>query len=323
MLIAPYFWYKTNSFLSSILRPFSFLYRIIIGVRRCLYAIGIKKIKKFSVPIVVVGNITVGGSGKTPMVIWLANKLKKKGFYPGLVSRGYGGQENRFPRTVSTTSDPEKVGDEAVLLVMKTNCPMVVCRDRSAAVQKLLDNFCCDIVISDDGLQHYSLGRSIEIALLDHRGFGNERCLPAGPLREPISRLNVVNFIITKQLRSVEIYQLKNSKKKIRFDELQKLTVHAVAGIGNPEYFFQELKTLGARVITHSFPDHYFYRLEDFNFDDNYPIILTEKDAIKCKKFNNERLFCLSVDAVVHDQFQKDFFQHLKASVVSKTIESD
>ena len=323
MLIAPYFWYKTHSFLSNILRPFSFLYRIIIKARRYLYAMGIKKIKKFSVPVIVVGNITVGGSGKTPMVIWLANALKKKGFHPGLVSRGYRGQGNRLPHSVSATSDPKKVGDEAVLLAMKTQCPMVVCRNRSAAVQQLLHDFYCDIVISDDGLQHYALGRNIEIALLDNRSLGNKRCLPAGPLREPMSRLNMVHFIITKRLRSIEIYQLQNSEKKIYFDELENLTVHAVAGIGNPEYFFQELKILGAHVITHPFPDHYLYRLEDFNFDDDHPIILTEKDAIKCKQFNNERLFCLSVDAVIHDQFQQDFFQYLKTSIAGGEVRND
>ena len=306
-LTAPRFWYRPRSFLSDVLSPLSLFYRIGVAAHRCLYAVGVKKIQQFSVPVVVVGNVTVGGSGKTPLVIWLANELKKGGFYPGLVSRGYGGQINRFPQVVTANSNPRKVGDEAVLLAIKTRSPIAVCRDRSAAVHQLVKNFRCDIVISDDGLQHYALGRAVEIVLIDDRGLGNERCLPAGPLREPISRLKTVDFVVTKKLRPIEIYQLENSKRKISFKELKNLTVHAVAGVGNPENFFQQLKLLGANVIEHSFPDHYFFQAKDFYFSDSYPIILTEKDAVKCKSFNNKYLFCLSVDAIVSNQFQQSF----------------
>ncbi|AML49162.1 tetraacyldisaccharide 4'-kinase [Coxiella burnetii] len=323
MLKAPRFWYQPRSLLGGILSPFSFLYQIIVRIRRGLYAVGLKKISKFPVPIVIVGNITVGGSGKTPFVIWLANELKNRGFRPGVVSRGYGGKANRFPQTVTENSDPLQVGDEAVLLMKKIDCPMVVCRDRGAAVKHLLRNFQCDVVIGDDGLQHYSLGRDLEIALIDDRHLGNGRCLPAGPLREPKSRLNMVDFVVPKQLRPNEIYQLKNPAKKIDFNELKELTVHAVAGIGNPGYFFKQLETLGANVIAHPFRDHYFYRSEDFNFDDDHLIILTEKDAIKCKQFDDERLFCFSVDAVVPDQFQNDFFRLISNIILRKQAQRE
>ncbi|MFW0072685.1 MAG: tetraacyldisaccharide 4'-kinase [Coxiella-like endosymbiont] len=316
MPMAPYFWYRpTRSFLSYALNPFAFLYRGIVAIRRWLYRVGIKKINKFPALVIVVGNITVGGSGKTPFVIWLANRLKNCGFNPGMVSRGYGGKRGKSPVTVTVDSEPRVVGDEALLLVMKTSCPMVVCSNRSAAVTQLLRDYHCDIVISDDGLQHYTMGRDIEIIILDSdHQLGNECCLPAGPLREPKSRLRTVNFVIEKQLWPLKIYQLHNPEKEISLNELKGKTVHAIAGLGNPQSFFRQLELLGACVIAHPLPDHYVYQAKDFNFDDDKLIIMSEKDAIKCKFINNERLFCLSVNLVVPYQFQQEFFQVLSLS---------
>ncbi|QTS84076.1 Tetraacyldisaccharide 4'-kinase [Coxiella endosymbiont of Amblyomma nuttalli] len=311
--MAPRFWYRPfHSFFSYVLNPLAFLYRGIIAIRRWMYQVGIKKTNQFSVPIVVVGNITVGGSGKTPFVIWLVNRLKNCGFNPGVVSRGYGGKRGKSPVSVTVGSDPRVVGDEALLLVIKTNCPMVVSANRSAAVTQLLRDYHCDVVISDDGLQHYAMGRDIEVIILDPNcRLGNEYCLPAGPLREPKSRLKTVNFVVEKQLWPLEIYQLNNPEKKISLNALKGRTVHAIAGLGNPKSFFYQLELLGAYVIAHPFPDHYVYQAKDFNFNDKKLIIMSEKDAIKCRFINNARLFCLSVDLVVPDQFQQEFFKIL------------
>lgn len=319
-IMAPRFWYRRplHPFLSYALNPLAFLYRGILAIRRWLYQVGIKKTNQFPALIIVVGNITVGGSGKTPFVIWLANQLKNCGFNPGIVSRGYSGERRKSPVAVTVDSDPRVVGDEALLLVIKTSCPMVVSSNRSAAVTQLLRDYHCDIVISDDGLQHYAMGRDIEIIVLDpDRQLGNECCLPAGPLREPKSRLRTVNFVVEKQLWPLEIYQLNNPEKKISLNELKGKTVHAVAGLGNPQSFFRQIELLGARVIAHPFPDHYAYQAKDFNFDDEKLIIMSEKDAIKCKLINNEHLFCLSVDLAVPDQFQQEFFEALRSVICS------
>lgn len=320
MITAPQFWYQPRSWISRLLIPFSLLYRLAVTLRRSAYALGLKKNRQFSTLIIVIGNITVGGSGKTPLAIWLVNYLKKQGFQPGLVSRGYGGKTKNRPQVVTPNSNPRVVGDEAILLA-RTGCPMVVSVNRPAAIEHLLKNFSCNIVISDDGLQHYSLSRDIEIAVIDSdRQFGNGLCLPAGPLREPKSRLNTVDFFVAKQLCPVKIYQLKNPEKKINFEELQGKTIHAVAGLGNPQSFFHQLELLGAKVIKHAFPDHYFYQKKDFQFRDDKIILMTEKDAVKCKQFNNERLFCLSVALEVPEKFSRDFSQHLESKIRSKHL---
>ena len=321
MITAPQFWYQSRSWISYFLIPFSLLYQITVILRRIVYIFGIKKIQQFPVPIIVIGNVTVGGNGKTPLAICLANQLKKRGFQPGFISRGYGGKiKDGLLRVVTPNSDPFLVGDEAILLV-RTGCPVVVGVDRPAAIEYLLKNFSCNIIISDDGLQNYSLSRDIEIVVIDSdRQFGNGLCMPAGPLREPKSRLNTVDFLIVKQLRPVEIYQLNNPEKKINFEKLQGKTIHAVAGLGNPKSFFCQLELLGAKVIKHAFPDHYFYQKKDFQFEDDKIILMTEKDAVKCKEFNNERLFCLSVTLEMPEQFLQSFFQQLEIKIGSKRL---
>ncbi|WP_264435396.1 tetraacyldisaccharide 4'-kinase [Coxiella endosymbiont of Dermacentor marginatus] len=320
MIIAPQFWYQSRSWISQFLIPFSLLYQLAVIFRRTIYTIGLKKIRQFSVPIIVIGNVTVGGSGKTPLAIWLVNQLKKQGFRPGIVSRGYGGKNKDRLQIVTPNSDPHLVGDEAILLA-RTGFPMVVGVNRPDAIEYLLKNFNCNIIISDDGLQHYSLSRDIEIAVIDSdRQFGNGLCMPAGPLREPKSRLNSVDFLVVKQLYPVEIYQLNNPEKKINFEELHGKTIHAVAGLGNPQNFFYQLELLGAKVIKHAFPDHYFYQKKDFQFEDDKIILMTEKDAVKCKEFDDKRLFCLSVSLEVPEQFLKSFFQQVEIKIGLKYL---
>jgi tetraacyldisaccharide 4'-kinase len=305
-------WYQKNV-LAYGLWPFSGLYRAVMAIRRWLYRSGIKKTVRFPAPVIVVGNITVGGAGKTPLVIYLANQLQQNGWRPGIVSRGYGGTA-RSPQIVTQNSDPRLVGDEAVLIVQKAACPVVVGRDRPAAVAVLLREHDCDIVISDDGLQHLALARDMEIAVFDgERRLGNGFCLPAGPLREPRRRLKTVDFIIGNgsagegewlmTLSPKTIYQLMQPSRHLTFADIQGKTVHAVAGIGHPTRFFNTLKQLGCEVIPHPFPDHYDFQKQDLVFNDDKMVIMTEKDAVKCRAFADSKLWCLSVDAELSPQF--------------------
>ncbi len=298
-----------------LLSPFSLLYRIIIYFRRLLFRLGLKKTTYFPVPLIVVGNITVGGNGKTPLVIALVEFLKTQGFKPGLVSRGYKGKAPSWPQVVEPDNHPEWYGDEPVMLVKKTDCPMVVGPDRVAAVKALLEKYDCDVVISDDGLQHYAMGRDIEIAVIDgERRFGNGFCLPAGPLREPQTRLRGVDFTVcngnsvykdeySMQLVAGDFYQLINPKNN---NFVTEKTVHAVAGIGYPKRFFQQVVAMGYTVVEHPFPDHHDYTVADFDFLKDDIVIMTEKDAVKCLSFADERFWCLPVKAVVSDVFLKE-----------------
>lgn len=316
-------WYTKNIF-SYCLLPFSFCYRLIISIRRYLYQCGLKKIHHFKIPIIVVGNITVGGTGKTPLVIWLAKFLQQQGFIPGIVSRGYGGKASHYPFHVKDTSDPKIVGDEAVLLARYTQCPIVIDPNRVAAVKKLLSDTGCNIIISDDGLQHYALGRDIEIAVVDgERYFGNGFCLPAGPLREPVKRLEEVDLVIVNGKNCLNknnlnlipevFYQVLNPSITISIAELKNKTLHAVAGIGNPSRFFQTLRALGLTVIEHPFPDHYCFKKTDFNFlKENEWVAMTEKDAVKCEAFADKRFWCLRVKPEVSNEFIQQLTNKIK-----------
>lgn len=308
-------WYQKN-FLSYLLWPFSAVYQGFVAFRHCLYRWGVKKTTYFPVPVIVVGNLTVGGVGKTPLVISLANALKQQGWRPGLVSRGYGGSAIRSPQAVQANSDPRLIGDEAVLIVQKTACPLVVCKKRVKAVARLLQNNNCNIVISDDGLQHLALGRQIEIAVIDgERRFGNGFCLPAGPLREPIQRLKTVDLKITNGVAEAgewsmhlvpgEIYQLMNPSRRLTVDDWAGKTIHAVAGIGHPQRFFNTLENLGLKIRAHPFPDHYFFQKSDLDFGQNTIVVMTEKDAIKCHTLIDERHWCLPVHAKLSPEIPK------------------
>ncbi|MEM7019556.1 MAG: tetraacyldisaccharide 4'-kinase, partial [Pseudomonadota bacterium] len=242
-------WYRNTLHPIAIaLLPVSWLFRAMVYTRYQLYRRGWFKSIKTPVPVIVVGNISVGGAGKTPLVIWLAKLLKHHGFSPGIVSRGYGGATTEMPRIVKADSNPAETGDEPVLIAQHTNCPVVVFRKRPLAINTLLTQFECDVVLSDDGMQHYPMARDIEIAVIDsQRGLGNQQCLPAGPLREPPARLQQVDFIVSKEGKTEgftmqyvpgELTNLKNASNRKPLDEFQGKTVHAVAGIGNPQGFF-------------------------------------------------------------------------------------
>jgi len=310
-------WYRSSlTWLTILLLPLSWLFRAIVALRYFLYRCKIKKSTSFDVPVIVVGNLTVGGTGKTPFVIWLAHQLQEKNFRPGIVTRGVGGQKQLLPYWVDAAADPALVGDEAVLLARHAQCPVVVCIDRVAAVNELLSKTQCNIVISDDGLQHYRLGRVMEIIMQDGaRKFGNGQLLPAGPLREPLERLKRANFIVvqgdknqaafTMQLQGDELYSLKHHMQKMPLENFHYQTVHAIAGIGNPERFFAALRQKNLTVIPHVFPDHYLYQRENIYFNDNFPVIMTEKDAVKCFEFAGEEHWYLPVRADVTPQLME------------------
>ena len=302
------YWYDRRAF-TVFLIPLSWIYCFVVFLRRKAYKSGLFKIKRFDIPVIVVGNITAGGTGKTPLVIWLVNFLRKAGYFPAIVSRGYKGQAKSWPQQVRTDSDPVMVGDEAVMLARRCQCPVAVGPDRVAAAIGLLKYSDCDVIVSDDGLQHYALGRNIEIAVIDGvRRFGNGYCIPAGPLREPVTRLKEVDFVVVNgggvmrleysmALVAGQLHNLLDNSLIQHPDNFRDQQVHAVAGIGNPDRFFRHLKSLGLNIIEHPFPDHHLFTAQDIRFDDDFPVLMTEKDAVKCKRFASNRHWYLPVDA--------------------------
>ena len=286
-------WHKRSPWLL-LLAPLSLLYRAAVALRRWLYRAGLLKTHRLPVPVIVAGNLTVGGTGKTPLVAWLADNLVQAGYRPGLVARGYGGRATHWPQQVRPDSDPVMVGDEAVLLAGKTACPMAVGPDRVAAARSLLEHSDCNLILSDDGLQHYALHRDIEIAVIDGvRRFGNGLCLPAGPLREPVKRMARVDLVVVNGLgdrgeypmtmRLTDALALLDRGVRRDLCSFRGQTVHAVAGIGNPGRFFAMLRQAGLRVEEHAFPDHHLYTSGELAFGDGRPVIMTEKDAVKCR----------------------------------------
>jgi len=308
-------WYQSFNFLTLLLLPFSFLFYLIIAVRKYLYHKGLLTIHTFDVPIIVVGNITVGGTGKTPLVIYLANLLTTEGYHVGIVSRGYKSKKLAEPLFVTSESDVNEVGDEPLLIANHVPGPVVVFPDRVKAVETLLRYHMCNVVICDDGLQHYALGRNIEIAVIDgDRRLGNERLLPAGPLREPIRRLKTVDFVVCNGqcdwpgsypmlLTPGKITSVMDEMKQTTGDEIKNKIIHAVVGIGNPKRFFETLKNLKLRFFDHVFPDHYPYKKKDFEFGEENIVIMTEKDAVKCRVFADERFWFLPVTAILENEF--------------------
>ena len=316
-----YHWYrKSHSFLGFTLLPLSLLFGAIIRTRRALYRSGIKKVFTAPVPVIVVGNITVGGTGKTPLVIWLANFLQEQGFRPGIISRGYGGDGKL--KLVDQNADPKACGDEAVLIARRTLRPVVTGVNRVTALKKILAETDTDIVISDDGLQHYSLGRHLEIAMVDgERRFGNQSLLPAGPLREPLSRLQQVDFVVTQKnpvaaeytmrLEGDELVALADATAVKRLQDFYGAKVHAVAAIGNPSQFFSRLRAQGLSIIEHVFPDHHYFKAEDLDFDDDLPVIMTEKDAVKCQGSGKSNHWYLPVSAQMSTQFSENILKKI------------
>ncbi len=318
------YWYHKNAVAISLL-PLSGLFRVITGLRKLFYRIGLLKSVSLPVPVIIVGNINVGGTGKTPLVIHLSNLLYRQGYQPGVITRGYGGKQSTRPQLVTAGSDAYDVSDEAVLLATRCPCPVVISTDRVSSSQLLL-NHGCNIIISDDGLQHYRLQRDIEIAVVDgERGFGNGYLMPAGPLRETTERLESVDFIVTNgeshrysstrsflmRLKAHSFKSLHNTDEKNASDFLGK-EVHAIAAIGNPRRFFDLLRQLGLIIKEHSFTDHYRYSTSDIEFDDDLPVIMTEKDAVKCRQIvKAEKYWHLPIEADLEDEFNQKLLNKL------------
>jgi subfamily B ATP-binding cassette protein MsbA len=305
-------WYN-KSFWLYILAPFTFLFSSLVKARRNSYVKNPKKVWSSPKPIIVVGNISMGGTGKTPLVKFIASELVKRGFKPGLVSRGYGG---KYSGTLEVTPDAtyKQTGDEAQILA-KLNVPFFIDKNRSRAAKKLQENHDVDVIISDDGLQHYAMGRDIEIAVIDGaRRLGNGLAFPAGPLREPKSRLSEVDFIVNNggPTEGDEILMTLSPAKFIHLNSGKEYSVdkwpmhnqvHAIAGVGNPNRFFDLLLRLGFEFDKNPFPDHHKYNKRDLYYLDHLPILMTEKDAAKCKHFKNSKIWYLSIESKIESQF--------------------
>ena len=311
----------SNSSSLLLLAPLSWLFSLISTVRRKILQ-RLYQGKCFSVPVAVVGNISVGGSGKTPLIIALVNALNKRGYTAGVVSRGYGGAANAYPLLVTSQTPVDQSGDEPLLIARSCGCPVVVDPDRVRAVEFLLHETSCDIVLSDDGLQHYRLHRDIEIAVVDTaRGLGNGRLLPSGPLRESPSRLSQVDFVvlngsgadIATELDLVGAHHVELQALGLRHIASNIIApvdlweggkkVHAVCGIGHPERFAQALTALGFEVILSSVNDHQHLSSDDLTFGDDLPVIITSKDAVKYSGVIPENLWVLEVEMSISDDF--------------------
>ncbi|MFL6601064.1 MAG: tetraacyldisaccharide 4'-kinase [Steroidobacteraceae bacterium] len=310
-------WYRESAG-PSLLQPLAWLYELVCRLRLNAYARGWLKTRRPGKPVIVVGNLTVGGTGKTPLVAWLAEQLSASGLKVGIVSRGYG-RKPRVPQVVHMESGWRDVGDEPLLLRQLTGCETVVARDRFAAAQQLVA-LGVDVVIADDGLQHLRLARDCEILVVDGaRGFGNGRLLPAGPLREPVSRVRHANVVVVNgvaehasllagegrlapttlqmSLYGGEAYRLDGTAGPQSLQHFSGKRVHAVAGIGNPARFFRDLRAQGIDVIEHPFADHHPFVAADLTFEDDLPVLMTQKDAVRCRSLANARLWYVPVVA--------------------------
>ena len=295
-----------------LLVPLGVCYRVIADLRRLMYRWGIRPVTVLPAPVIVVGNLTVGGTGKTPLVMWLAEALRQRGFRVGIVSRGYGGRAGKWPQAVHRDSDPSLVGDEPVMLARATNCPVSVGPDRVKAARVLLAREQVDVLLADDGLQHHALGRIMEIVVVDgERGLGNGMRLPAGPLREGRERLARASVVVVNggdwgDDRGVEnIFRVTTSAQDARrlassdrkpLDSFRGCPVHAVAAIGHPQRFFRMLAAAGLQVIPHPLPDHASIDAADLRFDDAGPVLVTEKDAVKCERIAHDDVWCVPIE---------------------------
>ena len=336
-------WYR-QGWWSLLFLPLTWLFQILALFRRHWQR---RNARKFSVPIIVVGNIAVGGTGKTPLVIAIVQSLRQQGWHPAVVSRGYGSAAPHYPFAVTATTAPASSGDEPLLIAQRTGVPVMIGADRIAAVEALLaindtenNEKKVDIIVSDDGLQHYRMRRDIEVVVIDgQRGLGNGRCLPAGPLRESATRLTQVDWVINNGELSdknvaARLQTISKSEPKPKLKPKQTTMhikpgawvnlydgnclnvesmptgekMHAVAGIGNPQRFFDTLMALGMDIIPHAFPDHHQFQATDIQFGDDYTIVMTEKDAVKCQPLIStcpvpKRYWCLQVEAELEPQF--------------------
>lgn len=322
-------WYGAAA--SPLLRPLGILFGWVVRARRWAYRRGIFRSAHPGVPVIVVGNIGVGGTGKTPLVLWLVHQLQAEGLRAGVVTRGHGARHPpRVPRLVSAADSPDRVGDEALLLARRAECPVCVGVDRLAAARELVSEG-CQVIVADDGLQHYALQRNLEIAVIDgERGLGNAVLLPAGPLREPPLRLREVDVLVlngplARPLPASVAVAEKCLSMRLQPRQFVRVAtgegtscpawrgraVHAVAGIGNPGRFFATLRGLGLDIVEHAFADHHRFSPGDLDFGDERDIVMTEKDAVKCAGFASGRMWYLSVAI----QFENDDAARLMALV--------
>ncbi|WP_043310049.1 tetraacyldisaccharide 4'-kinase [Pseudomonas sp. ML96] len=316
-------WYQGHPALT-LLRPLEWLYRRVVQGKRRAFLAGEGDIYRAPVPVLVVGNVTVGGTGKTPMILWLIEHCRARGLRVGVVSRGYGATPPQLPWRVRADDPAGHAGDEPLLIVQRSGVPLVIDPQRARAVQALLEQEALDLILCDDGLQHYRLARDIELVLVDAaRGLGNGRCLPAGPLREPAERLAEVDAVLRNgaaedgeegyalQLRPTALINLR-SGERVGLDHFAPgQQVHAVAGIGNPQRFFNTLEALNWRPIAHPFADHACFSSEALQFSPALPLVMTEKDAVKCRAFAAADWWYLAVDAAPSPAFIAWFDQRL------------
>jgi len=305
-------WTKPNG-LTGLLRPFSMLYSGAFALRKSAFERGVLARYQAPVPVVIVGNLTVGGTGKTPLVVHLVEQLREQGFTPGVISRGYSGEADSYPLLVDQDTPVAQSGDEPALIVQRTQVPMAVGPDRRASIELLLESHGIDLVISDDGLQHLALERDVEICLIDDTSpQQNQNLLPAGPYREPLSRLMSVDFIVRHggEVGNAEnqftMHLKAGAPLAVRPDCNAVFpadsSFHAIAGIGNPQRFFDTCEELGYSIIPHSFADHHHFSLSDITFSDK-PVLMTEKDAVKCGEIANETHWYLPVNAALSNGF--------------------
>jgi tetraacyldisaccharide 4'-kinase len=324
-------WYGRGRLLLP-LWPLSWLFGYLVQRRRQQFLTAAKAVYRAPVPVIVVGNITLGGTGKTPLVIWLVQQLQQQGWRPAIVSRGYRGQAPHYPWLIQATDSAAITGDEPLMMARRTGVPVMIDPNRAAAVAALLDQTDCNVVISDDGLQHYQLGRSFEILVLDgSRGTGNGAMLPLGPLREPLQRLQQVNAVVVNGAAQHGSFPVPDVCQPVTMNivagafctlhghqrvSLQTLSQQprlvAIAGIGNPQRFFNTLAQLGLQCECHGFPDHHVYDADDLAPFAGAAIITTEKDAVKLQDFPHLSGWYLPVDAQIQGPLFDDIIASLK-----------
>ena len=305
------YWYRRGP-LAWALWPASVLFRLAVTARRILYKLRLAPSSHPGIPVIVVGNLVAGGSGKTPLVIWIAEHLKRKGWSPAIVSRGYGARIET-PRAATIADDAATVGDEPIVLARRSGCPVWVGPDRVAVIAALRAAHPeVDVLVLDDGLQHYRLRRDLEIAVVDARAFGNGFLLPAGPLREPASRLRSVDAVVSHgaavkgyamRLVGAELHRMTDAADRRPASAFAGQKVHAVAGIGEPNRFFLHLARLGVKVAPHPFPDHHRFAPQELDFGDDAAVMMTEKDAVKLRHAARANWWVLPVTAELDPAF--------------------
>ena len=332
-------WQK-RGLLACLLWPVSKLFQLIVTFRFGLFVMGYKAQTKLPVPVVVVGNIFIGGTGKTPLVIWLVQQLKQAGWHPAVISRGYGVHAESVI-LLDAASQAQQVGDEPVLIAARAQCPVAVGRDRVAVARCVLAaNPQVDIIIADDGLQHYALGRDVELILFDQRGAGNGWLLPAGPMREPVERrrdFTICNLpgpdvalpgmmpadTVRMQLQSGQAHRLNDDQRQRPLVEFAGQRLLAAAGIGNPQRFFNMLAMQGLQCQTRAFPDHHAFDAQSFKGTDADCILITEKDAVKCRQIpallDDARIWVVPVEAQLDAAFAASLIQMISEKKHGRT----